>query len=270
MLANVKSYRVKPEKLLVPMAKGESSKMAFDIAITIGKVYNSEITALTIKDEKKEITWSDKVSLVLGAYKEGKKNNVTVIPKVQSARSVKHGIVQEINTKNYDIVIFSSAPRTNLSSSLLGGIGDHIIKNARTTVMAITNRKDRKGYKKIILPVCESLNTRKSVYIGLLMSNAMNAKINLVDMRKLDYKPTHGFKSLFDSMDNLKAEFPNVEMSTVERGELKETIQSRIYSTGSELMILGVRPGTTGNIRISGVVRTLIKESWIDTALIKR
>ena len=51
---------------------------------------------------------------------------------------------------------------------------------------------------------------------------------------------------------------------------MKEIILGRAYSTGADLIVFGVRPGTSGNIRINGLIKDLIKEMWIDTILIKK
>ena len=270
MLSNLKAYTMKPEKLLVPMAKGESSKKAFHLALGLASNYKSEITALTIKDEAREIVWSDKVAIVLNAYKEAKDKNIRLVPKVQSAKNIKQGIVSEINSKNYDMVIFSSGPRATLSASLLGGIGDYIIKNSRTTVLAITSRMKKNKYERVLVPVTESLNVRRSLYIALMISKVFDAKVNILDLRKFDKKETHGFKNFFDSIDEIKNEYPNVEFSSSEGNNMKEIILGRAYSTGADLLVFGVRPGTSGNIRINGLIKDLIKEMWTDTILIKK
>ena len=270
LLSSLKAYTVKPEKLLVPMAKGEHSKKAFDLALGLASNYKSEITALTIKDEAREIVWSDKVAIVLNAYKEAKERNIRLVPKVQSAKNIKQGIVSEINSKNYDMVIFSSGPRATLSASLLGGIGDYIIKNSRATVLAITSRMNKYKYERVLVPVTESLNVRRSLYIALMISKVYNARVNILDLRKFDRKETHGFKNFFDSIDEIKKEYPNIEFSKSEGNNMKEIILGRAYSTGADLLVFGVRPGTSGNIRINGLIKDLIKEMWTDTILIKK
>ena len=270
LLSSLKAYTVKPEKLLVPMAKGEHSKKAFDLALGLASNYKSEITALTIKDEAREIVWSDKVAIVLNAYKEAKERNIRLVPKVQSAKNIKQGIVSEINSKNYDMVIFSSGPRATLSASLLGGIGDYIIKNSRATVLAITSRMNKYKYERVLVPVTESLNVRRSLYIALMISKVFDAKVNILDLRKFDRKETHGFKNFFDSIDEIKKEYPNIEFSKSEGNNMKEIILGRAYSTGADLIVFGVRPGTSGNIRINGLIKDLIKEMWTDTILIKK
>ena len=40
-------------------------------------------------DEAREIVWSDKVAIVLNAYKEAKDKNIRLVPKVQSAKNIK-------------------------------------------------------------------------------------------------------------------------------------------------------------------------------------
>ncbi|EQD80436.1 universal stress protein, partial [mine drainage metagenome] len=122
------------------------------------------------------------------------------------------------------MVIFSSGPRSNLSASLLGGIGDYVIKNSRATVVAITSRKNKIPYEKILLPVSESLNVRRSIYIAFLIAKISNAQVSILDLRKFDRKQTHGFKNLYDSQEEIMKEYPTVEFTKADGSSMKNLI----------------------------------------------
>lgn len=263
------SYLLKIERILVPMAKGESSRRAFDIAMVFGKILQSNITALTLKEEVKEVTWSDKVAIVTNAYKIGKNQGIKIIPKVQSAKSIKQGIVDEINSKGYDLAIFSARIRDSMSSSLLGGIGDYIIKKSKNTVVGIGIKNGKYPYDKILVPLSERLNTRKSLYISGLFAKILGAKLIIMDERELDKKVVHGFKTL------IKNEFwkdLNVECEIIKgAGEnIVDDVVKKAYVTGANIIFLGVRPDQYSNVRINSDIKKILRETHTDVAIVKR
>ena len=108
-----------PEKILVPMAKGGSSTKAFQIASSFAMKYNSQLTFLTIKEEVKEITWSDKIAIIMNAHREVTSKGIKSIPRIQSAKNIKEGILKEINSKPYDLTFMSHRQRKSVSTSIL-------------------------------------------------------------------------------------------------------------------------------------------------------
>ncbi|MCI2411723.1 universal stress protein [Cuniculiplasma divulgatum] len=269
MMDLVSSYYAKADRILVPMAKGESSRRAFEFASDFAKVFGSEITALTIKDESKEVTWSDKVAVVMQAYKESSQKGLKVIPKIQSARNVREGIIREANSKNYDLVLFSSRSRSGVSTSLFGGIGDYLIKHSKNTTASLSIKRSTYPYRKILVPMSERLNTRKSVYLAAIMAKVLNAKFYLCDMRSFDKKKIHGFKTLMNAevWKELKLDY---EISDIYGSDLRDSVLQRIYSTSSDFVVLGVRPDSYSNVRINSDIKKIIKDAPIDSVLIKR
>ncbi len=269
MIDQQTSYLARTDKILVPMARGESSKKAFTIATEFARNLGSQITALTIKEETREVTWSQKVAIIMNAYKEAKSEGLNVIPKIQSSRSVKEGIITEINSRNYDLVLMSSRARPGISASLLGPIGDYVIKNSKNTVAAISLKRDSYPYKNIFVPMSERLNTRKSVYLAALFAKVLKAKFNLCDMRDFDRKKVHGFKTI---MNNEIWKELNIDYEiTKGNGEnLRESVMNRVYASSSDLIIMGLRPDSYSNVRINSDIKRIMKDIPIDSILIKR
>ena len=269
MMDQVSSYYARADRILVPMAKGDSSKRAFEFASDFAKVFGSEITALTIKDESKEVTWSDKVAVVMRAYKESSEKGLKVIPKIQSAKNVREGVIKEANSKNYDLVIFSTRSRSGVSVSLFGGLGDYIIKHSRNTTASLSIKNSTYPYRQIFVPMSEKLNTRKSIYLAAVMAKVLNAKFYLCDMRSYDRRKIHGFKTLMNAeiWKELKL---NYEIAEMHGSDLKDSVLQRIYSTSSDFVVLGVRPDNYSNVRINSDIKKIIKDAPIDSVLIKR
>ncbi len=269
MIDQQASYLARTDRILVPMAKGESSRKAFTIATEFGRSLGSQITALTIKEETKEVTWSQKVAIIMNAYKEAKSEGINIIPKIQSSRSVKEGILSEVNSRNYDLVLMSSKSRPGISTSLLGPIGDYVIKHSRNTVAAVSLKRDTYPYRNIFVPMSERLNTRKSVYLAAIFAKVMKAKFNLCDMRDFDRKKIHGFKTIMNN-EIWKELNLDYEITKSSGENLRESVMNRIYSTSSDLIILGLRTDSYSNVRINSDIKRIMKDISIDSVLIKR
>ncbi|MGP6206743.1 universal stress protein [Cuniculiplasma sp. SKW3] len=269
MIDQQTSYLAKTDRILVPMAKGESSKKAFTIATQFARVLGSQITALTIKEETKEVTWSQKVAIIMNAYKEAKSEGLNVIPKIQSSKSIKEGIISEVNSRNYDLVLMSSRARPGISTSLLGPIGDYVIKNSKNTVAAVSLKRDTFPYKNIFVPMSERLNTRKSVYLSAIFAKVLGAKFSLCDMTDFDKKKIHGFKTIMNN-EIWKELNLDYEITKLSGENLRESVMNRLYASSSDLIILGLRPDPYSNVRINSDIKRIMKDIPIDSILIKR
>ncbi|GGM79141.1 hypothetical protein GCM10007108_16670 [Thermogymnomonas acidicola] len=272
MMEVTKSLTLKLDKIAVPMAQGDRSPVALRIAFDLAQRFGSEVTAFTVKEESREITWSDKVKMVTRAFQEGKERGIKVVPRVRTSGSAKEGIVEEINSHSYDLVLIASQKRSPLSTALFGSISDYVIKNSNTITAAVSTHGNNYPYKRILVPVSEGLNTRVSVLFGLYLKLVSGSSILLADMRRFDKKRTHGFQSLFEHMEQVYERFgPEV---SVTRGGLETNLRNEVHrmieDTGSDCVVLGVRPDRYGRIRVKAELKSVVKESQVDTILIKR
>ncbi len=269
MLSQISSNFAKIDRLLVPMAKGESSSRAFRLAIDIAMAMQSEVTILTVKDEIREVTWSDKVAVVMSAYKESRDMGIKVIPKIQSAKNVKAGIVNEANSKGYDLILMSARARSSASTSVFGNVGDYIFKHSKNTTAVIAIKSDKYPYKNIIVPMSERLNTRKSVYLAAAIAKVLNAKLTLCDARSFDKKKIHGFTTIMNGeiWKELNLDF---ELREIRGTDLRTQIIANVNDGTSDLLILGIRPDQYSNVRINSEIKRISRDSKIDILLIKR
>lgn len=269
MLTQISSNFAKIERILVPMAKGDSSKIAFNIATEFAKKMQSEVTALTVKDMIREVTWSDKVAVVMSAYKESRDMGIKVIPKIQSAKNIRDGIVKESNSKNYDLVLMSSRGRTGVSGSVYGNIGDYVLKHSKNTTAVIASKGSKYPYRNIFIPMSERLNSRKSVYLGAVLSKILDAKFILCDARSFDAKKIHGFTTILNSeiWKELNLDF---ELRELKGTDLRSAVISSIDDGVTDLLVLGIRPDQYSNVRINTDIKRISRESKVDTLLIKR
>ena len=272
MFSNSRSYALKFEKIVVPMAKGQRSRLPLEIAFNLTEKFGGEITALTVKEEMKELTWSDKVRVITNAYIDGKERSIKVVPRVRTARRTREGIVNELKEKNYDLVLMGTHKRTNLSGSIFGSIGDYVLKNSTTPAVIFSIKRNEMPYRRILTPISETVNNRVGVSFALHLKQSLNAEIVLLDVRRFDERKTHGFQQLFDNLGELTEKFG--EGITVVRGGDNGTLTteinriSREYST--DLLTLGIRFNQDGKIRVNSTLKALVKDSPVDAAVFRR
>ncbi|WP_162509730.1 hypothetical protein [Thermogymnomonas acidicola] len=148
-----------------------------------------------------------------------------------------------------------------------------MIKNSNTITAAVSTHGNNYPYKRILVPVSEGLNTRVSVLFGLYLKLVSGSSILLADMRRFDKKRTHGFQSLFEHMEQVYERF-GPEVSVTRGGGLETNLRNEVHrmieDTGSDCVVLGVRPDRYGRIRVKAELKSVVKESQVDTILIKR
>ncbi len=268
----LKGYSIKLEKALVPMARGSTSSKVLKMAFDLSKSFSTEITAFTVRDVRRELTWTDKVNLITDAYRLGRELNVRVVPKIVSSESTKESIVNEVNSHRYDVIIMATTRRSPLSASLFGNMGDYVFKHSKAAVAMLSIKTPAYPYRSIIVPVSEELNHRFSVAFSLHLKRALNRRMSILDLRKYDKKPTHRFKSLFDSFTWLVDTYgDDISLNrTGYRNGLLIDLAGMSDAGANDLMVLGIAVSPSGSLRINSKVKYLVKHFPGDVIVIKR
>ncbi|WP_175266624.1 universal stress protein [Acidiplasma cupricumulans] len=106
-----------------------------------------------------------------------KRRGLKVIPKITTSDNVRSGLLKEASSHYYDMLLMATHKRAMLSGSIFGSIGDYILKNIDIPVALLSISEREYPYKKILLPVAESINTRAAVYFGIELAKINHAKI---------------------------------------------------------------------------------------------
>ncbi len=272
MLESSRSYLIKLDRILVAMSKSISSRKLLEIGFDIAKANSSEITAFTVKDERRDLTWSDKVAIVTDAYREGKQRGIRVVPKVRTASSIRECILDEINSHSYDLVMVASEKKYPVSAHVFGGIGDYILRNSRIPVIIVDMGAGTYPYRSILFPASETVATRASAYFAIQLMKATGSKLVIADLRGYDQNPVHRFSSIFENEGTIRQKLGgNIEI--VPGGNaaaIGSEVTSISGSAQADVLVLGVRPDRRKNVRINSTIRAIIKESGQDVILVKK
>ncbi len=266
-----RSYFIKTDRVLVPMFRGVNSIKALKIAFDLAKTYNSELTAITIRERNDSIEWSNSVTLVTNAYKDGKRTGLKVIPKISTYENVKIGLIKETSSHYYDLLLMATHKRALLSGSVFGSIGDYVLKNLSIPLILLSISDSEYPYKKILLPISEEINIRAAVFFAMEMAKMNNAKLMIMDLRKYDKNKTHGFKMLFNNIGEILKN--GVDISLLKSGyntNIKEEINSIIEKEDPDCVIIGTGNRPDRKYRINSDIKYIVKDPRVDTILIKK
>ncbi|BAB59644.1 TVG0489921 [Thermoplasma volcanium GSS1] len=265
-------YSLHLGKIAVPMAEGRSSRRVLHIAMALADVFGSEISAVTVRDQAKDIMWTNKINVVTNAYKEGLARNIKIIPKIITSSDVKSALINEINRHSYDLVIIASEKRSIITRITSGPVSNQVIKKAESPTALVSVKTQNFPYKSIYIPLSETINTRSAVAFGLTLKKVMGAKAVLADLRAFDSNPTHRFSYIFDYMNEIVSNFGD-NVTVIKGGtkyDLKESVLNGAASTGADAVVLGVKAGENGKIRVNSIIKDLMKTGDFDSILFKK
>ncbi|AAT42739.1 universal stress protein [Picrophilus oshimae] len=270
MFESSRSYSIKSDRILVPMFKGTNSIKALQLAFDISQHENSEITAITVRERSDSVEWTNSVNLVTNAFKDGKRRGIKVVPKIKTSDNVRTGLIEEANSRSYDILIIATHKRATLSGSIFGSIGDYLLKNINIPIALMSISEKNYPYKKIFIPVSEEINTRSGVSFGFLISSITGSEIVLIDLRKYDKIRRHGFKMLFDNLGLLSSKYNIRLIKSGENTGIKEELNYMIGSEDPDAIVIGARSIQGKKFRINSDLKYIIKDTRLDTLLIKK
>lgn len=272
MAEQLPQYAIKLDRFLIPMAKGFYSKRVLAIALDIARQDRTEITAFSVKDSKREITWSDKVRIVTDAYQAGKSVGVKVIPKIVTAPSVREAITKEAGSRNYDFVLIGTGKRSKYSPAIMGGVGEYVLKRSPIPVIAASVEEKTYPYERILVPVSEQLSTKSSVMLALNLKKITGAKLFLADLTSHDRKRKSSFKAFFDNIRTILEEYGH-EITLVRTGTSQDLVADAIELIGEydpDAVVLGVKPVDKEKVRLSSNLKAIAKAVTKDMILVKR
>ncbi|MGC8608291.1 MAG: universal stress protein, partial [Thermoplasmata archaeon] len=246
-------YSLRIERIAIPMAEGRNSRRVLHIAMSISKEFNSDITAITVRDELRDIVWTDKITVITNAYKEGLSKNVKVIPKIVTGRNIRDALLRELNSHNYDLVLIASEKNSMLRHFSFGRLSEYILKNSKSPSAIVSVKYPNYPYKKIYVPLSETINTRSAVSFALHLKRNTGASLVFEDLRSFDVKSKHRFTYLFDYMNELIEAFGG-DISMI-RGNPERSIQDAVNRTCEndkpDAMVLGIKKNDNNKVRIN-------------------
>lgn len=175
--------------ILVPTDFSEVANNAVNHAIAVAKAYKNGITLINIIDEGflGGLFSSNQTELVKEAV-ESRLNKMAadirtthgleVYTRIGSGRVYK--VISEIaNTENYDSIIMGSHGASGLEQ-VIGSNASRTIQYAEVPVVVVKNQPIREGYKKIVMPIDLSIESRQKVDWSKHLAKQFGSEVHIV------------------------------------------------------------------------------------------
>lgn len=176
-------------QILVPTDFSEVANNALNHAVAIAKAFNNGITLLSIIEESflGGLFSGNQNDLVKEAIENRLKSiaseikttyNIDITTRIETGRVYK--VISEIaNTENFDSIIMGSHGASGLEQ-VIGSNASRTIQYANVPVVVVKNQPIREGYKKIIMPIDLSVESRQKVEWGIHVAKRFDSEIHVV------------------------------------------------------------------------------------------
>jgi len=176
--------------ILVPTDFSDVASSALGHAIKVAQVYNNEITLVNIVDEglfggifgggnQTELVKEAVHNRLENIATEIKsKHGINVHTRIGSGRIYKT-ISQIANDENFDSIIMGSHGANGIEQ-VIGSNASRTIQSAEVPVVVVKNHSVGEGYKKIIMPMDLSIESRQKTDWAIHVGKKFNSEIHVV------------------------------------------------------------------------------------------
>lgn len=175
--------------ILVPTDFSEVATNALNHAIAVAKAYKNGITLLSIVEESflSGLFSSNQSDLVKEAISSRldklsaeirSSHGLEVKTRIETGRVYKM-VAQIANEENYDSIIMGSHGASGLEQ-VIGSNASRTIQYAEVPVVVVKNQPIREGYKKIVMPIDLSIESRQKVDWAKHLAKQFNSEVHVV------------------------------------------------------------------------------------------
>jgi len=160
--------------ILVPIDFSDTAINALNHAIVIAKKYDNEITLLHIEDEATEA--GDQ--LVKLASDLSKENNISINTLLKSGKIA--NVINEVaEAGNYDSIMMGSNGSSGIQL-FMGSNASKVIRSTTVPVIVVKERTILDGYKKIVMPVDLTIESKQKVSWAVHLAQKFNSTIHVI------------------------------------------------------------------------------------------
>ncbi len=175
--------------ILVPTDFSEVANNAVNHAITVAKAYKNGITLLSIVEESFlsglfSSSQSDLVKEAIETRLQKQAEDIRNMHKLEVNTRIESGRVYKkiseiANENQYDSIIMGSHGASGLEQ-VIGSNASRTIQYATVPVVVVKSQPVREGYKKIVMPMDLSIESRQKVEWGKHLAKQFDSEIHIV------------------------------------------------------------------------------------------
>jgi nucleotide-binding universal stress UspA family protein len=194
-------------RILVPTDFSANAEEALELAVYYGERFEAEITLLHVDEfaaspmgarkivdddlrryqARKEIFFEEQFTLLREALRG---RSVTLVPQVLGGRAYKV-IVEEGERLAYDLIVIATRGLTPLSSYLIGGTAERVVRLSRQPVLSVAQGPKRQGQlSSILCPTDFSPAGNAALSYALSVARQNNAALFIHYIAELDKPET--------------------------------------------------------------------------------
>ena len=187
------SNQGKPGKILVPVDFSEQSVVALEQAVSLSRVFNSEIHILNVIneefslnklfDDKDKAQYQERVKQRLQEFAEAKNAEFGVeLKTIQVTGKIYNQIVNTANVIDAEFIVMGTAGSSTLKKRFIGSNALRVVRESNKPVITIKGKHHRKGCQNIVLPLDLTKETKEKVTKAVEFAKRFGSVIRVVSV----------------------------------------------------------------------------------------
>ncbi len=183
----------KPGAILVPIDYSDQSIVALEQAVSLSKVFNSEIHILNVVsdeftlsklfDEVDKVEFEKRAKAKLEKFIEEKTAEFGVeLHPIQVHGKVYDQIVNTADVINAEFIVMGTAGSTTLKKRFIGSNALRVVRESHKAVITIKGKHHRKGCQNIVLPLDLTKETKEKVAKAVEFAKRFGSIIRVVSV----------------------------------------------------------------------------------------
>lgn len=176
-------------QILVPTDFSEVANNALSHAITVAKAYGNGITLVSVVEESflgglfsgnqtNLIKEALEARLAKATEEIKTTHNLNIQTRVETGKVYKK-IAEIANNEKFDSIIMGSHGASGLEQ-VIGSNASRTLQHAEVPVVVVKNQPIREGYKKIVMPIDMSIESRQKVDWAIHLASKFNSEVHIV------------------------------------------------------------------------------------------
>lgn len=162
--------------ILVPYDNSASAEKALNKAISLSKVFSARITVAYVENSKSKKDSAEKVRKLTEELEQ--KTGIEFFF-IHPKGKVFKEIVRSAEDVEADLIIMGTHGTSGFEEFWIGSVAFRVVSSASVPVITIQETYTKSEFKKIVLPIDHSVETRQKIPMAITMAKYFDAEVHL-------------------------------------------------------------------------------------------
>ena len=179
--------------ILVPVDFSEQSEVALEQAVSLSRVFNSEIHVLNVIneefslsklfDDSDKIQYKKRIKERLDAFVKAKNAEFGIeLKSIQVTGKIYSQVVNSADVINAEFIVMGTAGGSTLKKRFIGSNALRVVRESHKPVITIKGKHHRKGCQNIVLPLDLTKETKEKVAKAVEFAKRFGSIIRVVSV----------------------------------------------------------------------------------------